>query len=152
MLCRDFNDCKWDNVPPKSLSPDRDDFVYERRQTSRHEEIREIIDEINVSGDQSGLESMRYPLLERRIQKAFSTSPAYTVPLSSSAFLRHTLPLSCFLYEVRGVRVARKINNYEARGDDSNGEIKVSQSKVILRILRYSHFVFVFGVASKLFA
>lgn len=28
-----------------------------------------------------GSESMRYPLLERRIQKAFSTSPAYTVPL-----------------------------------------------------------------------
>lgn len=41
-------------MPPKSLSPDRDDFVYERRQTSGHEETREIIDEINVSGDQSG--------------------------------------------------------------------------------------------------
>lgn len=68
-------------APKIALSPDRDDFVYERRQTSRHEEIREIIDEINVSGDQPGLESMRYPPLERRIQKAFSTSPAYTVPL-----------------------------------------------------------------------
>lgn len=30
---------------------------------------------------------------------------------------------------------ARKINNYEARGDDSNAEIKVSSSKIILRVL-----------------
>lgn len=63
------------------------------------------------------------------------------------------LPVSCFLYEVRAVRVARKINNYEARGDDSNGEIKVSQSKVILRILRVQPpFVLVFDSLSKLFA
>lgn len=78
-------------------------------------------------------------------QKAFSILPR-TVFFSYCRSFSVTHTLSYFLYEVRGVRVARKINNYEARGDDSNGEIKVSQSKVILRILCYSHFVFVFAL------
>lgn len=55
-----------------------------------------------------------------------------------SPSLIHFLCLA--LYEVRGVRAARKINNYEARGDDSNAEIKVSSGKIILRVLRYSRF------------
>lgn len=50
--------------------------------------------------------------------------------LSLSLFLFRFLCLA--LYKVRGVRAARKINNYEARGDDSNAEIKVSSSKIIL--------------------
>lgn len=106
-------------------------------------EIRKNIDETNA--DSSSRVSVRVLFAMRGGQKAFSILPR-TVFFSYCRSFSVTHTLSYFLYEVRGVRVARKINNYEARGDDSNGEIKVSQSKVILRILCYSHFVFVFAL------
>lgn len=66
--------------------------------------------------------------------KGIFDSLAYAVPrlLSISVFLFLSHFLCLALYKVRGVRAARKINNYEARGDDSNAEIKVSSSKIIL--------------------
>lgn len=63
--------------------------------------------------------------------KGIFNSLGFAVPLLS-LFLSRLLCLA--LYEVRGVRAARKINNYEARGDDSNAEIKVSSSKIILSV------------------
>lgn len=64
--------------------------------------------------------------------KGIFNSLGFAVPLPLSLFLSRFLCLA--LYEVRGVRAARKINNYEARGDDSNAEIKVSSSKIILSV------------------
>lgn len=78
---------------------------------------------------------MRYTYYERG-QKAFSTllvTLFFSLSLFISVFLSRFLCLA--LYKVRGVRAARKINNYEARGDDSNAEIKVSSSKIILCVL-----------------
>lgn len=74
---------------------------------------------------------MRYMLREGG-QKAFSTlslTPFFVRSLSPSHFLCLALD------EVRGVTAARKINNYEARGDDSNAEIKVFSNKIIPRVL-----------------
>lgn len=70
---------------------------------------------------------MRYTLREGT--KGIFGSLAYAVPRPFS------LSFCLTLYKVRGVRAARKINNYEARGDDSNAEIKVSSGKIILCVL-----------------
>ena len=150
---RDFNDCKYEQrFEPLSLIPGRFSFTNQDRSKTR-KFAKSLMKQMSMV--LVGLASVCYPARKgdkrhfRRSRVRYS-SPTVSLSLSLSLTLCHTL--SCFLYEVRGVRVARKINNYEARGDDSNGEIKVSQSKVILRILCYSHFVFVFGAASKLFA
>lgn len=90
-----------------------------------------LLIEIVIVSSSGVIPVVRYALREGT--KGIFDSLAYAIPrlLSIfSLFLSRSLYLA--LYKVRGVRAARKINNYEARGDDSNAEIKVSSSKIIL--------------------